>query len=89
MLAVAPHWQGEGYGARLVNHLNEWLTNQLAPGCDKLLHVQADNNAVNFWSKHGFVATLAAKRLTEALAEWDPVGNQLYYSGMSCWTEIY
>lgn len=24
MLAVAPDWQGKGYGARLVNHLKEW-----------------------------------------------------------------
>ena len=90
MLAVGLDYQCKGYGSRLVHSLKGILST-LAPhtlGCIKLMHVQADNGAVDFWSKQGFVASSEANEVTTTLAFWHPSGNELFYGITSMMAKV-
>ena len=80
MLAVEFHSQCKGYGSLLVRYLKDILSTLASPtpGSRKLMHVQSDNDAVDFWSKQRFIASSHADSLTMMLAAWHALGNELY-----------
>ena len=80
MLAVEFHSQCKGYGSLLVHYLKDILSTLASPtpGYLKLMHIQSDKDAVDFWSKQGFIASSHADSLTKMLAAWHALGNELY-----------
>ena len=91
MLAVDFDSQLKGYGSLLVHYLKDILTTfaSSTPGSLKLMHVQADNGAVDFWSKQRFVASFRADALTNMLAAWHPSANEVYTGAASMESKAY
>jgi len=69
----------------LIHYLKDILSTlaSATPGSLKRMHVQGDNAAVEFWSKHGFVASSHADALTNMLAAWHPSANEVYTGAVS------
>jgi len=79
MLAVEGEHQCKGYGSLLVHGLKAILSTLASPVPGfKLMHVQSDNNAVDFWANQRFVASSRADELTRMLAACHASGNEVY-----------
>jgi len=80
MLAVEFHSQCKEYGSLLIHYLKDILSSLASPtpGSLKLMHVQSDNDAVDFWSNQRFLASSHADSLTMMLAAWRALENELY-----------
>ena len=91
MLAVDLDSQLKGYGSLLVHYLKDILSTLASPtpGSLKLMHVQADNGALDFWSKQHFVASSHADALTKMLAAWHPSANEVYTGAVSMVSKAY
>ena len=91
MLAVEFDFQRKGYGSLLVHYLRDILSTLASsvPDSLKLMHVQADNGAVDFWSKQRFVASSHADALTNMLAAWHPSANEVYTGAVSMVSKAY
>ena len=91
MLAVDLDSQLKGYGSLLVHYLKDILSTLASPtpGSLKLMHVQADNGALDFWSKQHFVASSHADALTKMLAAWHPSANEVYTGAVSLVSKAY
>ena len=91
MLAADFDSQGKGYGSLLIHYLKAILSTLASstPGSLKLMHVQADNDAVGFWSKQGFVASSHADALSNMLAAWHPSANEKYTGAVSMVSKAY
>ena len=57
-IAVAPSWQGQGLGKRIMNALDSWLRAHAEPSA--YVTLVADGNARFLYSKYGFVETAPA-----------------------------
>jgi len=57
-IAVAPSWQGQGLGKRIMNALDAWLRVNAEPSA--YVTLVADGDARHLYSKYGFVETAPA-----------------------------
>jgi len=57
-IAVAPPWQGQGLGKRIMNALDAWLRTHAEPSA--YVTLVADGDARHLYSKYGFVETAPA-----------------------------
>jgi GNAT superfamily N-acetyltransferase len=57
-IAVAPPWQGQGLGKRIMNALDAWLRRNAEPSA--YVTLVADGDARFLYSKYGFVETAPA-----------------------------
>ncbi|WP_245156285.1 GNAT family N-acetyltransferase [Agrilutibacter solisilvae] len=57
-IAVAPPWQGQGLGKRIMNALDAWLRTHAEPSA--YVTLVADGEARHLYSKYGFVETAPA-----------------------------
>jgi GNAT superfamily N-acetyltransferase len=57
-IAVAPPWQGQGLGKRIMGALDTWLRRNAEPSA--YVTLVADGNARFLYSKYGFVETAPA-----------------------------
>lgn len=57
-IAVAPSWQGQGLGKRIMNALDAWLQLNAEPSA--YVTLVADGEARHLYSKYGFVETAPA-----------------------------
>jgi GNAT superfamily N-acetyltransferase len=57
-IAVAPSWQGQGLGKRIMNALDAWLQVNAEPSA--YVTLVADGEARHLYSKYGFVETAPA-----------------------------
>jgi GNAT superfamily N-acetyltransferase len=80
LMAVKNGLQGRGIGSELVEYVRAigmaHAHVQRAPNFQ--MAVQADNDAMRFWGRRGFVPGPEARRSLMALARWQPWENTVY-----------